>query len=330
MFQFQNPYFLFLICLIPLFFWFERRRAHSYLNYSSQEFLLPAATSKKRSFIWIPWVLRMLCFLFLVLALARPQLANVKTEVNSEGVDIMLTLDTSESMRALDFKVNGEEVDRLTAVKGVVFDFIKQRVSDRLGMVVFGEMAYTQCPLTLDYDVLFSFLDAIQIGAAGEATAIGDALALSVKRLKDLKSKSKIIILLTDGANTAGKITPDKAAELAATFGIKVYSIGIGSKGLVPYPQPSFFGMRRVMTKLEIDEDTLKSIADKTGGRYFHASDTDGLKEIYKTIDQMEKSDAKVKHYQEVQELYLWFLSIALLFLLLEIVARETRYKVFP
>ncbi|MBF0492875.1 MAG: VWA domain-containing protein [Deltaproteobacteria bacterium] len=330
MLRFQHPLFFLLLLLLPLLFYFEKKRRHSFVLFSSNDLLPHDASASSAPFIWIPWFIRMLALVLIITALARPQLANVKTEISSEGVDIMLTLDTSGSMQALDFKIQDEEVDRLTAVKGVVVDFIKQRISDRIGMVVFGEMAYTQCPLTLDYDVLLSFLDEVEVGAAGDATAIGDALALSVKRLKDLKSKSKIIILLTDGKSNAGKITPEKGAELAATFGIKVYTIGIGTKGLVPYPQKTMFGMRRMMVQVDIDEETLEKIANTTGGKYFHASNVEGLKEIYSTIDQMEKSEAKVKHYQEYQELYLGFLIGALVLLLLELVLRETKYKVFP
>lgn len=330
MLRFQQPLFFLLLFLIPFLFYFEKKRKRSFVLFSSNDLLLSKNKSSSTPFIWAPFFLRILSIVLIIFALARPQLANVKTEVNSEGVDIMLTLDTSGSMQALDFKIQGDEVDRLTAVKGVVVDFIKQRISDRIGMVVFGEIAYTQCPLTLDYDVLLSFLDQVEIGAAGDATAIGDALALSVKRLKDLKSKSKIIILLTDGKSNAGKITPEKAAELAATFGIKVYTVGIGTKGMVPFPQKTMFGMRKMLVQLDIDEETLGKIASATGGKYFHASNIEGLKEIYATIDEMEKSEAKVKHYQEYQELYLGFLIAALFLLLLELVLRETKCKVFP
>lgn len=331
MLRFASPFFLLGLLLIPLLIFYEKKRQRGFVFYSSLSLLEGGGASfPHRFFLWIPLALRIAAFSFLLFALARPQLANVRTEVTSEGVDILLTIDTSGSMRALDFKIGGEEVDRLTAVKKVVSDFIQHRVSDRIGMVVFGEMAYTQTPLTLDYDVLSSFLDQVEIGAAGDATAIGDGLALSVKRLKDLPSKSKIIILLTDGRSNAGRLTPEKAAEIAATYGIKVYTIGVGTRGPVPFPEPTMFGIRQILVQLDIDEETLQRIAEKTGGQYFRATDTEGLKKIYDTIDKLEKSEAKVKHYQEYHELFRYWVIPALLLLLLESLLRETVFRRFP
>ncbi len=330
MFHLEHPLFLLGLFLIPLFVLFETQRKRGFIFYSSLESLGEQKPPHEKIFQYAPLILKCLALIFLFIALARPQLADLRTEVSSEGVDILLTIDTSGSMKALDFKVGGEEVDRLVAVKKVVKDFVKNRVSDRIGMVVFGDMAYTQTPLTLDYDVLLNFLDQVEIGAAGDATAIGDAIALSVKRLKDLPGKSKVIILLTDGRSNAGRITPEKAAEIAAEYGIKIYTIGVGSRGPVPFPEQTFFGIRHVLVQLDIDEETLQRIAEKTGGQYFQATHTEGLKKIYETIDKLEKTEAKVTHYEEYQELFRSFLGIAFVFLLLEAILAQTLLRSFP
>lgn len=330
MLRFYSPLFLTGLLLLPLLLVFERKRKRGFVFYSSLALIDQENPRGGRAFLYFPLFLRLTALALLILAIARPQLANVRTEVTSEGVDILLAIDTSGSMQALDFKIGGDEVDRLTVVKQVVADFIKHRISDRIGMVVFGEAAYTQSPLTLDYDMLLSFLNQVQIGAAGDGTAIGDGLALSVKRLKDLPSKSKVIILLTDGRNNSGRITPEKAAEIAAAYGIKVYTIGVGTRGAVPFPQQTFFGMRQILVQLDIDEETLQRIAEKTGGKFFRATDTEGLKQIYATIDKLEKSEAKVKHFQEYHELFRYFALFALVLLLLESLLKETVFKRFP
>ncbi|HKY64290.1 MAG TPA: VWA domain-containing protein [bacterium] len=269
------------------------------------------------------WLLA-LALACLVVALARPQRGRAETEVTSEGIDIMLSIDASGSMAAMDFKLDGEAVDRLTVVKKVVGDFLRQQKGDRLGMVIFGEEAYTQCPLTLDYDVLIQLLDHVTIGIAGDATAIGDGLALAVKRLRDQPGKSKVVILLTDGRNNAGSISPEKAAEIAKTFNVKVYTIGIGTKGKVPFPQPGIFGNRLIYVNLDMDEDTLRNIAEVTGGKYFFATDTKKLEAIYKEIGQLEKTKAKVKHYEVYEEWYYYLAGLGLGLLLLEALLSST------
>jgi len=330
MFHLEAPLYLLGLLLLPLFVLWGLKRKRGFVFYSSLSLMPREAPQKEKLFLWLPLALQTAALALCLFALARPQLADVRTEVSSEGVDILLTLDTSGSMKALDFKIGGEEVDRLMAVKKVVSDFIKNRISDRIGMVVFGDMAYTQTPLTLDYDVLLNFLNQVEIGAAGDATAIGDAIALSVKRLKDLPGKSKIIILLTDGRSNAGRITPEKAAEIAAEYGVKIYTVGVGSRGPVPFPEQTFFGIRHILVQLDIDEETLQRIAEKTGGQYFRATDTEGLKKIYETIDKLEKSEAKVTHYQEYQELYRYFLGLALALALLEMLMRNTVFRSIP
>jgi Ca-activated chloride channel family protein len=264
------------------------------------------------------------------MALARPQRGNKTIEHITEGISIILCLDTSGSMRALDFEMGWKKNDRLMVVKEVVKDFIKARSNDRVGMVVFGENAFTQTPLTLDYGALLSFLDWVEIGMAGDSTAIGSAVAMSVKRLKDVPAESKAIVLLTDGRNNAGRISPSTAADIAKTMGIKVHTIGVGGDKPVPFSVDTVFGKKYKYKRVELDEDTLKEIAEKTGGKYFRAADTKGLKEIYKTIDTMEKTEIKVKEYTEYNELFNWFLLPGLFLIIAEVVLVNTRFRKIP
>ena len=278
----------------------------------------------------LPLALRCLAIALLVSAMARPQSGTTSTEVLTEGIDIMLCLDTSGSMQALDFTWQDEYQNRLQVVKRVVHDFIQGRTNDRIGMVVFGAEAFTQCPLTLDYGVLLSFLDRVEIGMAGDATAIGSALSVCVKRLKDLQSKSKVVILLTDGCNNAGSIDPETAAGMARTLAIKVYTIGVGTKGKVPFLVETNFGKRYVYQEVDLDEAILKKIAATTGGTYFKATNTDALVEIYRQIDEMEKTEIEIKEYTEYRELFNPLLLGGLALLLLEVVLTNTRFRKIP
>ena len=274
--------------------------------------------------------IRTACLVLLVLAAARPQFYNVSREIRSSGVDIMLCLDTSGSMRALDFKIDDEPVSRLTAVKKVVSDFIKKRKTDRIGMVVFGEEAFTQSPLTMDKGLLLGLVEKMEIGMAGDRTAIGSAIAIGGKRLKDLKAKSRILILLTDGRNNAGDIAPDAAAEAVRALGVKIYSIGVGGKGPAPFRVKSFFGTRIVHQRVDLDETTLKKVASLGRGKYFRAADSKSLSEIYDIIDKEEKTEIKVKEFFHFKELYRFFLIPALFFLGLEIFLKTTVLRVIP
>ena len=275
-------------------------------------------------------MLRCLAVTLFVVALARPQSGTKASEVLTEGIDIILCLDTSGSMQALDFKWRNERQNRLQVVKRVVSDFIRGRKNDRIGMVVFGEEAFTQCPLTLDYGVLLNFLDQVEIGIAGDSTAIGSALGTCVNRLKELKSKSKVVILLTDGRNNAGRVSPETAAEIAKTFHIKTYTIGVGTEGEVPFLVDTIFGKKYVYQRVDLDEDTLKGIARITGGKYFKATNTRALEEIYKQIDTLEKTKVEVKEYMEYQELFVWFLFPGLACILLEVILGNTRFRKIP
>lgn len=278
----------------------------------------------------IPLILRTGCLVFLVLAAARPQLYNVSREIQSSGVDIMLCLDTSGSMQALDFTLGGEPVSRLTAVKKVVNAFIQKREMDRIGLVVFGTEAFTQSPLTLDKGLLMDLVKRMKIGIAGEKTAIGSAIAVGGKRLKDLKAKSKILILLTDGRQTAEGLTPREAAEAVYAMGIKIYTIGVGGTEPAPFPVQTPFGMKIIRQRVDLDEGTLMKIAEIGHGQYFRAAETDQLQEIYDIIDQQEKTEVKVKEFFHYQELYAWFLVPSILLLMLEIAMCTTVLRTIP
>lgn len=278
----------------------------------------------------LPVGLRCACLVLLVLAAARPQLYNVSRDVRSPGVDIMLVLDTSGSMQALDFQLDERPVTRLTAVKKVVSDFIRKRESDRIGLVVFGEEAFTQSPLTVDKGLLLGLVEKMQIGMAGDRTAIGSAVAIGGKRLKDLEAKSKILILLTDGRHNAGNITPREAAEAAAALGVKIYCIGVGGKGPAPFRVQTPFGARVVHQNVDLDEETLREVAELGKGKYFRAADSTQLSEIYDIIDRQEKTEATVKEFFHFRELYLFFLVPALLLLCAEVLLRTTISRTVP
>jgi Ca-activated chloride channel family protein len=319
-FTFANPIILLLLGLAPLYYWRRIKTSNPlFLKYSATSLFDNSTPTWRQHILFLPSFLRLLALCFLIIALARPQSVNKTTEVSGEGVDIMLTLDTSGSMKALDFHMQGLETNRLDVIKQVVDDFISHREYDRIGMVVFGDEAYTQSPLTVDKDTLRMFLDWVHIGIVGDGTAIGNALATSVKRLKDQPTKSKVIILLTDGRNNAGEVSPLQAAKIAKEFNIKVYTIGVGSTGLVPYPEETPFGVRKVYARLDIDEDTLKQIADITGGKFFRATDTEELKQIYSTIDKLEKSEIKTKEYKDYLELFPFFVICGLFLLVTEV-----------
>ena len=278
----------------------------------------------------IPLILRTACFVLLVLAAARPQLYNVSRDINSPGVDIMVCLDTSGSMQALDFTIDNEPVSRLAAVKKVVMDFIEKRDMDRIGLVVFGTQAFTQAPLTLDKGLLMDLVKRMEIGMAGNQTAIGEAIAVGGKRLKDLEAESKILILLTDGRQTTEGLTPTDAAEALQALGIKIYTIGVGGTEPAPFPVQTLFGTKIIRQKVDLDEKTLMKVADIGTGQYFRAADTDRLQEIYTIIDAQEKTEIKVKEFFHFKELYRFFLIPALLLLITDIIMRTTLLRTIP
>ncbi len=259
-----------------------------------------------------PWLLRLATvgWLCLVIACARPQWLGEPIEQSISGRDLMLAVDLSESMTVQDFSLDNQAVDRLTAIKAIAEDFIERRVGDRVGLVLFGTNAYLQTPLTFDRKTVAALLDESAIGLAGESTAIGDAIGLAIKRLQNQSDNSRVLILLTDGANTAGEVTPLKAAELAAAYHLKIYTIGIGADEMVV---SNFFGNRKVNPSADLDEKTLTAIAQKTGGRYFRARDTEELSKIYQLLDQLEPVEKDKRYFRPHSELYFWPLAMALL-----------------
>jgi Ca-activated chloride channel family protein len=267
----------------------------------------------------------------MIVALARPQWGTRQMNILTAGINIVLAVDLSESMAALDFKKDGMIVNRLEAVKGVVKSFVSNRKGDRIGMVVFGTQAYTQIPLTRDYTTIASILERLQIGAAGKSTAIGDAIGISLKRLEDIQSKTNIIILLTDGRSNAGELTPETASAIASQKNVKIYTIGVGTRGEVPFlAQHPVLGDRYVYQRVDIDEEALQDIAQKTQGQYFRAEDLEDLEKIYATIDALEKTDAQVKSFAEYREYYLYFLLPSFICLGIWIILSNTRYLSIP
>ncbi|RME42833.1 MAG: VWA domain-containing protein [Deltaproteobacteria bacterium] len=334
--RFEDPWVLLAIPLVlagMILYDRKRRGGTARLRFSNIAPLKDLPPSPALLYRKVLLFLRIVAMLLLLLAMARPQAGRKGTEVMTEGIDIFLVLDTSGSMQALDFDPNlrdRNDVNRLEVVKKVVKDFIKGRSSDRIGMIVFGEEAFTQCPLTLDHGILLSFLDLVEINMAGNATAIGNALATGVRRLKDSPSKSKVIILLTDGRNNAGHISPLQAADLAKTFGIKTYTIGAGTEGKAPFRARGLFGPSLVYQPVDLDADVLRKIAERTGGKFFRATDPKTLRAVYEEIDRLEKTETKVKEYLEYSEVFGRFAIPGLLLLLLEIVLANTRFRKIP
>ncbi len=328
--RFANPLFLILLAIIPAFIWYYFRQSkvrQAGLWFSDITITKDIKPSFRVKYRHIPMILRMIAIFILILTMARPQSGQKEEEIITEGIDIILTLDTSGSMKAEDFKPQ----NRLGAAKKVLEDFIESRHNDRIGLVVFARHSFTQCPLTLDYGVLLDLLEKINIGIIEDGTAIGTAIANSVNRLRDSKAKSKIIVLLTDGINNAGKIDPETAAKTAKALGIKIYTIGAGKPGGALYPiEDPIFGKRYVRMDTEIDEDLLESIAEDTGGMYFRAKNEKGLRQIYKTISKLEKTEIETKEYANYNELVGYFLLPALLIILLEIILSNTIFRKIP
>ena len=332
MFAFKDPIILALVVLLPLLFFVSRiRRRDSAFSFSSRDLLLELKPTLRQRAGKSLVFFRMLALGLAIFALARPQSILEGTKTVSEGVDIVLAVDTSTSMLAEDFRVGSRRVNRFDVVKDVVKEFIKKRKDDRVGMVAFAARAYTACPLTTDYGWLNENLDRVRVGMIEDGTAIGSAIATSLSRLRNSKTKSKIVILLTDGVNNAGTISPIVAAEAARALKIKIYTIGVGSKGLVPYPFKDIYG-RTVYQNIpiEIEEESLKKIADMTGGKFYLATDTETLRRIYDDIDRLEKSNIEHFGYRETSELFPNFLIPALILLGMEIFLANTVFMKVP
>ena len=320
--RFLHPEFLWLLTFIPLFaLLFGRKGAAPALTFSSISLAASLATARKSRPGTLLFLLRLVVFSLLILALARPQQGNSTTEIEASGIDILLAVDVSGSMEAMDFTLGGKPANRLEVVKKVVDEFIKQRPNDRIGLLAFGGRPYLVSPLTLDHNWLQKRLESLQIGMVEDGTAIGSAIGSGTNRLRDKISKSRILILLTDGMNNSGRIPPLIAAEAAETLAIKVYTIGAGTRGEAPMPVTDPLGRRRlIQAKVDIDEETLTEVAELTGARYFRATDTASLEKIYKEINDMETTTRTIKKFEHYRELFGFFILAALMLLCVEIV----------
>ncbi|UBM63444.1 VWA domain-containing protein [Candidatus Sulfidibacterium hydrothermale] len=324
----RNPDYFYLFLLIPVltaWYVYRFRKSTPELLFSGLKPFENATPSLKAKLIHSLFVLRMLALSFLIIALAGPQKVSSKSNINIEGIDIVIALDVSGSMRARDF-----QPDRIGAAKNIAIRFIKGRPNDRIGLVIFSGEAFTQAPLTLDHSVLISLLREVKSGMIQDGTAIGDGLATAVSRLKDSKARSKVIILLTDGVNNSGAIDPETAAELAKMYGIRVYTIGVGSYGYAPYPVQTPYGIQMQQMKVQIDEALLKKIARETGGKYFRANNNRKLSAIFKEIDRLEKSKINVQQFRRKYELFFPFALAALLLFVLEVSLRYVFFRRLP
>jgi Ca-activated chloride channel family protein len=311
----------------------SQRRKQATLLYSSFENFRSIAPSFKIFWRHLPFFCRFLALFLLLIGLARPQKGEIGAEIQTEGINILLALDRSSSMLARDFTLEGKQTDRLEAVKRVVQGFIKKRQTDAIGLLVFAGYADLQCPLTLDYNILDSLVSQLSIVTQNseDGTAIGDAIGLAVLRLKEIQAKSKILILLTDGENTAGALPPLQAAELAKQQGIRIFTIGAGTEGEAPFPAMGPFGREILVSRpVTIDEKTLREIARITDGKYFRATDTEKLEEIYGIIDQMIKTKHSRKIFTEYSEQFHYFVYVALVLLLLEVFLANTFLRKLP
>jgi len=330
---FGHPYFLVLLLLLPALAWLKGKRGEPpAFVYSSVQLVRSILNITRTRSGGFASALRWLVLALFIVALSQPRLTKSETKVTASGVDIVVALDMSGSMVSEDFEVGGQRVNRFNMARAVLKQFIDKRPNDRVGLVVFATQPYIATPLTLDHDFLIDNLDRLQIGAVDpNHTAIGSALATAANRLRDLKAKSKIVILMTDGQNNAGKIDPLTAAEAAQALNVKVYTIGVGMRGMAP--MPDFFGGRRIgqhMEPVDIDEDTLQKISDRTGGKYYRADNTARFQAIYAEIDKLEKTEKEIKKFSQHKELFAWVITPGLGILLLEVLLRQTIFRRLP
>ena len=316
---FEYPKLLWLLVVPALlvlhYIYLELAQRHPHLRVSTSIPWLVKKTTLASSIRHIPFVLRILALSLIVVAIARPRSSEVIEKIDAEGIDIVLAMDVSTSMLARDFTP-----DRISASKDIAIEFIAQRPTDRMGIVVFAGESYTQCPLTTDRAALINMMKEVETGLIDDGTAIGNGLATAIARMKDSDAKSRVVILLTDGVNNSGEVSPQMAVEIAKTYGIRVYTIGVGREGMAPYPVMTPWGVEVRNLEVEIDEDLLKQIADETGGRYFRANDNTKLAEIYDEINQMEKARTTVDSFPVYKELFGKYALLALLLILAELV----------
>ena len=325
---FAQPWVLLLLGAVPLLvFWYLRRgsAATTDLRFSTLRAFTNVSPTIRERTRHVPFMLKCAAIALLIVALARPQSTSHGENVTTEGIDIVLLLDISTSMLAEDFQPN-----RIQAAKEVAGNFVEGREHDRIGLVVFSGQSFTQCPMTLDYRVLRNLIRVVKPGMVEDGTAIGMAIAQGVNRLKDSKARSRVMILLTDGMNNRGEIDPITAAQIAQTFGIRIYTIGVGTIGEAPYPVPTSLGIRYQMVPVEVDEKTLGKIAELTGGKYFRATNNQALKQIYGEIDAMEKTRIDVRSYRHVSELFYGWAGLGMLSGVLGIVLGMTVWRKIP
>jgi Ca-activated chloride channel family protein len=331
--RFLQPEWLWLLALLPLvMLWRGRRGPIAAIEYSDVGLARDLARgSRSRMGRWV-WLFPILAGALMIVGLARPQRDHSRTEVIANGIDIVLGLDVSGSMQALDFAINNRRVNRIEVVKSVVSKFIEERPNDRIGLIAFAGAPYLVSPITLDHDWLQQNLERVNVAAAvDDGTAIGSAIAAGVNRLRTTAAKSKVVILLTDGVNNSGKISPLAAAEAARALGVKIYTIGVGVRGKAPIPVKDQAGrLHLVMAQVDVDEKTLQAVAEETGGKFYRATDTDSLRKIYEQINQFEKSAQTVQKFAHVEELYPWALIPSLAILGLGLVLQHTRLRRLP
>jgi Ca-activated chloride channel family protein len=330
--RFLQPEWFWLLALLPLvWLWRGRRGPVAAIEYSDVSLARDLARhSRSRIGGWV-WLLPILAAALMIAGLARPQRQNSRVEVTANGIDIVLGLDVSGSMQALDFKADGRRLNRIAIVKTVVSKFIEERPSDRIGLVAFAGAPYLVSPLTLDHDWLLQNLERVDVGGVDDGTAIGSAIASAVNHLRETRAKSKVVILLTDGVNNTGKIAPIAAAEAAKALGVKVYTIGVGVRGEAPIPVKDERGNSHIiMARVDVDEKTLQTVADLTGGKFYRATDTDSLQKIYDQINTFEKSAQTVQKFEQVEELYPWVLIPALTLLAVGLTFQLTRFRRLP
>jgi Ca-activated chloride channel homolog len=323
---FSQPYFFWLLLLLPfIIFWYIKTNNSRSASIQVSTIAAKGLSSSKAAMRHLPFICRILALAFMIVALANPQTRNDEQNAEGEGIDIMLCIDVSGSMTAQDLTPN-----RLEAAKKVAIDFVNKRISDRIGVVIFAGESFTQCPLTADHSILISAIENIRSGLLTDGTAIGDGLGTGVDRLRSSKTKSKIVVLLTDGENNGGLIDPRTAKEIAKSFGIRVYTIGVGTDGNTMQPVQTPLGIEMRNMKVSIDEKLLKQIANESGGKYFRAKDNEGLASIYATIDELEKSKVEITSTTKFTDKFLPFAIGAALFLLIEILLRYLVYRKFP
>jgi len=319
--QLANPYWLILLVILPILFWWRHRYNSTY-----NSVLLPQILNSKKPLkarlIPLLLILELMGLMMMILAMSRPQRQFIEQKITSDGIDIVMSIDISGSMLARDF-----QPDRLESAKTTAIEFIKGRVGDRIGLVIFAGESFTLCPITIDKKVLIRQIGTIKSGLLEDGTAIGMGLATAVNRLKESNAKSKVIILLTDGVNNAGEIDPETAGEVAKAFGIKVYIIGVGTKGQAPMPVNTIFGTQMQMMDVLIDEELMQKISEITGAKYFRATDNSKLKAIYQDIDKLEKVKIDITTIPRSTEFFSWFIYLALLFLLIEFTLKNTYFR---